>query len=69
MEKTGKQLLTKLRDQWRNNPLFSTGMALLVMVIVQTVALSMNTGFSSFGEWAQSWLQNWISLLDRKSVV
>ena len=63
MEKTGKQLRRRLRDQWRNDPLFSTGMALLVMVIVQTIALSMNTSFSSFGEWVQSWLQNWVSLL------
>ena len=55
--------LLRLRDLWRTSPLFSTGIALIVMVIVQTVALSMNTSFSSFGEWFQNWLQNWISLL------
>ena len=59
----GRQLLTKLQNQWRNNPLFSTGIALAVMLIVQTIALSMNTSFDSFGAWAQNWIQNWISLL------
>ena len=59
----GRQLLSRLQHQWSNNPLFSTGIALAVMVIVQTIALSMNTSFDSFGAWAQNWLQNWISLL------
>ncbi len=62
---TGKAgaVLGKLCELWRGNPLFSTGIALLVMIIVQTVALSMNTSFESFGQWFQNWLQNWISLL------
>ena len=55
--------LLKLRDLWRTNPLFSTGMALVVMVIVQTAVLAMNSSFGTFGEWFQNWLQNWISLL------
>ncbi len=53
----------RVQELWRTNPLFSTGMALVVMIIVQTMALSMNTSFGSFGEWFQNWLQNWISLL------
>ncbi len=56
-------ILHRLRDLWRGSPLFSTGMALLVMVIVQTLALSMNTSFDTFGQWFQNWLQNWVSLL------
>lgn len=65
MEKAskGRQILLKLQSLWRTNPLFSTGIALIVMIIVQTIALSTNTSFSSFGEWFQNWLQNWISLL------
>ena len=55
--------LVKIRDMWRSNPLFSTGIALLVMVIVQTVAFSMNADFSNPGEWFQGWVGNWISLL------
>ena len=55
--------LLKLRDLWRTNPLFSTGMALVVMVIVQTAVLAMNSSFGTIGEWFQNWLQNWISLL------
>ena len=38
-------------------------MALVVMVIVQTAVLAMNSSFGTFGEWFQNWLQNWISLL------
>ena len=34
---------------WKNNPLFSTALALLVMVILQTIALGFN--YASFGEW------------------
>ena len=64
MEKAKKNSLPgRVRELWRTNPLFSTGMALVVMIIVQTMALSMNTSFGSFGEWFQNWLQNWISLL------
>ena len=55
--------MARLRDLWRTNPLFSTGMALVVMIIVQTAALAMNSSFDSFGAWFQNWLQNWISLL------
>ncbi len=58
-----KGVFLKLRDLWRTNPLFSTGLALLVMVIVQTVALSANTHFDTFGGWLQNWVQNWVSLL------
>ena len=55
--------LKGFKELWRSNPLFSTGIALLVMIIVQTLALSTNTSFDSFGQWFQNWLQNWVSLL------
>lgn len=49
---------------WRSNPLFSTGTVLVIMIIVQTVAISMNSsGFSSVGDWFAKWFSNWLSIL------
>lgn len=48
---------------WRTNPLFSTGMALLVMVILQTIAISVNSTFSSPGDWIAKWVSNWLNIL------
>ncbi|MCI8395983.1 MAG: ABC transporter permease, partial [Acutalibacter sp.] len=44
-------------------------MALIVMIIVQTLALTMNSNFASFGDWFQNWLFNWISLLRNNSAI
>ena len=63
-EKNRKQnVFSSMGRMWKTNPLFSTGIALIVMVIVQTVALTMNSSFGSFGEWLTNWLTNWVSLL------
>lgn len=59
--KKGPSLLTQMREQWMTRPLFSTGLALLVMVILQTLALGFQ--FDSFGVWFATWLQNWINIL------
>ncbi len=48
---------------WRTNPLFSTGIALLVMVILQTVAISINSSFSSPADWFAKWISNWLNIL------
>jgi len=49
------------RNMWLTNPAFSTGMALIVMIILQTLALGFN--FDSVGTWFSTWLQNWINIL------
>lgn len=49
------------RKMWLTNPVFSTGMALIVMIVLQTLALGFN--FDSFGTWFTTWLQNWINIL------
>ncbi len=46
---------------WKNSPLFSTGCALFVMVILQTFALGFD--YASVGEWFDSWSGNWINIL------
>ena len=60
-EKLG--LLARFQQLWKTNPLFSTGIALIVMVVVQTLALTFNSSYEGFGGWFMSWLNNWISIL------
>ena len=54
-------------NQWRNNPLFSTALALLAMIILQTLALG--TDFASFGDWWSSFCVNWINVLRNNASV
>jgi len=50
---------------WTARPLFSTGVALIVMIVLQTLALGFE--FDSFGSWFATWLQNWINILRNNS--
>ncbi len=50
-----------LRDTWKNQPLFSTACALLLMVALQTAALGFS--YPSIGEWFAAWGKNWINIL------
>ncbi|MDV2581916.1 ABC transporter permease [Alkalibacillus haloalkaliphilus] len=49
------------KDKWQNDPLFSIFIALIIMVILQTLTLGFD--FNSFGEWFQTWVNNWINIL------
>lgn len=49
------------KDKWTNDPLFSIGIALIVMIIIQTLVLGFD--YNSFGEWLKSWTNNWINIL------
>lgn len=57
----------KILWQWKNNPLFSTGLVLVIMVILQTIALGFD--FGSFGEWFSYWIRNWIIILRNNATV
>jgi ribose transport system permease protein len=61
------QAFTEFKTNWQTRPLFSTGMALIVMVILQTIALGFN--FDGLGDWFGTWLQNWINILRNNSGV
>ena len=63
VKKEKQGLLARFRRLWKTAPLFSTGIALIVMVIVQTLALTFNSSYDTFGGWFANWLNNWISLL------
>lgn len=56
-----------VKTQWQSNPLFSTGFALLVMIILQTVALG--TDYESFGAWFGKFCDNWIIVLRNNATV
>ena len=47
--------------QWTKNPVFSVGMALIVMLIFQTYALGFGQGF--VGAWAKFWFDNTFNVL------
>ncbi|NGP44776.1 ABC transporter permease [Bacillaceae bacterium SIJ1] len=49
------------KRKWTNEPLFSTFVALVIMVILQTFVLGFN--YDSFGEWFHAWTNNWINIL------
>ena len=55
------------RTAWTENPLFSTGMALVVMVILQTLALGFD--YPSLGVWFGTWIQNWINILRNNAAI
>ena len=48
-------------NMWKTQLLFSTAIALLVMIVLQTLALGFE--FDSVGLWFSTWLQNWINIL------
>jgi len=52
---------TWFRDRWSANPLFSTAIALIIMIILQTLTLGFD--YDSFGAWFLSWTNNWINIL------
>jgi len=49
------------RKQWVKNPVFSVGMALVVMLVLQTYALGFDQG--SVGAWGKFWFDNTFNVL------
>lgn len=47
--------------RWKGDPLFSTAIALFIMIILQTLTLGFD--YDSFGAWFISWTNNWINIL------
>ncbi len=55
------------RSKWTEEPLFSTAIAFLIMLILQTLVLGFD--YDSLGSWFQSWLNNWINILRNNASV
>ena len=72
MEKN--QVLTKsagnpLADAWKRNPLISTALALVLMVVIQTGIMVANFDGSGAGELLLSLLTNWLNILRNNAPV
>lgn len=63
--KNQKNFFKWFKRRWTAEPLFSTAIALLIMIIVQTVVLGFD--YDSFSSWFNSWLNNWINILRNNS--
>ena len=54
---------------WKQNPLVSTGLVLILMIVVQTAIMIYNFGEGSVGELLLSLLTNWINILRNNAPV
>ncbi|HOK62302.1 MAG TPA: ABC transporter permease [Soehngenia sp.] len=61
ISRKGNSIISRIKYKWLNQPLFSTAVALVIMIIVQTLVLGFD--FDSIGSWFSSWLNNWINIL------
>ena len=59
--KNKRSFFVWFRNRWTAEPLFSTAVALLIMIVLQTLVLGFN--YDSIGSWFSSWLNNWINIL------
>ena len=59
--KNNKSFFKWFKYKWTSDPLFSIAIALIIMIILQTLVLGFN--YDSFGSWFQSWANNWINIL------
>ncbi|MCR1898368.1 ABC transporter permease [Irregularibacter muris] len=66
-EKKLTAFLGWFRHKWTTQPLFSTAIALAIMIILQTLVLGFN--YPSFGEWFHSWTNNWINILRNNAAI
>ena len=57
----------KFAEKWRKVPVFSTGVAMVVMIAIQTYALGFQ--FNSIGEWLLYWFNNAMNVLRANSSV
>lgn len=60
-------LIDMMKKQIKTNPIFTTGIALILMIILQTIALGFD--YPSVGAWFDSWLNNWLNILRNNATV
>lgn len=59
----------RFTEAWKRNPLISTGVVLILMVIIQTGIMIYNFGSGSIGELLLSLLTNWLNILRNNAPV
>lgn len=62
-----RSALGRLRDVWNRSSLVSTGLTLLLMVVLQTFALGFE--FESVGAWFAAWVGNWVNILRNNAII
>ncbi|AZO96306.1 ABC transporter permease [Iocasia frigidifontis] len=60
-DKNKNRFLHWFLHKWSTEPIFSTAVALFIMIILQTLTLGFS--YDSFGAWFYSWINNWINIL------
>ena len=60
---------SRLAAAWRQNPLVSTALVLVLMIIVQTGVMIYNFGSGSFGDLMLSLFTNWLNILRNNAPV
>lgn len=65
LQKPGNRFM----EAWKRNPLISTGVVLILMVIIQTGIMIYNFGSGSIGELLLSLLTNWLNILRNNAPV
>lgn len=66
-DKKSRTFTEWFKYKWMNDPLFSIAIALIIMIVLQTLVLGFD--YDSFGSWFQSWTNNWINLLRNNASV
>lgn len=66
-DKKKRNFIEWFKYKWSNDPLFSIAVALLIMIILQTLVLGFD--YDSFGSWFKSWTNNWINILRNNASV
>jgi len=61
VKNNSKNLVEWFRNKWSTKLQFSTAVALILMILLQTLALGFD--FDSPGDWFGTWVQNWINIL------
>ena len=61
--------LAWFQSNWKQHPLFSTGVVLILMIIIQTGVMIANSSGGTFGELCLSLLTNWINILKNNASV
>lgn len=66
-DKKKQNFIEWFKYKWTNDPLFSIAIALIIMIVLQTLVLGFD--YDSFGSWFQSWTNNWINILRNNASV
>ncbi len=62
-----REMMQRFLGKWKENPMYSTGAVLVIMIVIQTFALGFD--YPTFGDWFAGWGKNWINILRNNATV